>query len=157
MMTAPLFCQTPDGSGRPCEQDGPGRPDKPGRPENKAAFDRIRAEKIAFFTSELDLSPEEAEKFWPVYNQFSKESKEAHDATMKALQGVCTAKEKNLQKKEIESAVDAYVKAFETENKVLGKYYPQFKKVLPIEKVARLFKAEEDFKIKMIRGLRAPR
>lgn len=31
---------------------------------------RIEAEKIAFFTRRMDLSPEEAKLFWPVYNDF---------------------------------------------------------------------------------------
>ena len=30
---------------------------------------RMMSEKVAFFTVELDLTPEEAQKFWPVYNQ----------------------------------------------------------------------------------------
>ena len=30
--------------------------------------DEIMSQKIAFFTQELDLTPEEAQKFWPVYN-----------------------------------------------------------------------------------------
>jgi len=33
-------------------------------------FERIEAEKIAFITKELNLTPEEAQKFFPVYNQY---------------------------------------------------------------------------------------
>jgi len=33
----------------------------------------IEALKVAFISKELDLTPEEAQKFWPVYNQYSKE------------------------------------------------------------------------------------
>jgi len=35
----------------------------------------IEALKIAFISKELALTPEEAQKFWPVYNQYSKELK----------------------------------------------------------------------------------
>ena len=54
-------------------------------------FDRILSQKIAFFTKELDLSSEEAVKFWPVYNEYSKEQCAAHRETMKALKELKTA------------------------------------------------------------------
>jgi hypothetical protein len=37
----------------------------------------IEALKVAFISKELNLSPEEAEHFWPVYNQYSDELKNA--------------------------------------------------------------------------------
>ena len=36
------------------------------------------AEKIAYFTSELDLTPEEAQLFWPVYNMLQDEREKYH-------------------------------------------------------------------------------
>src|SRR5260221_12101410 len=33
----------------------------------------IEALKVAFISRELNLTPEEAEKFWPVYNQYAQE------------------------------------------------------------------------------------
>ena len=38
--------------------------------------DKIKAQRIAFITERLNLSPDEATKFWPVYNQFSGELEE---------------------------------------------------------------------------------
>ena len=35
----------------------------------------FEAQKIAFFTQELDLSPEEATLFWPLYNEMQKKIK----------------------------------------------------------------------------------
>ena len=35
----------------------------------------IEALKVAFISKELELTPDEAQKFWPVYNQYSKELK----------------------------------------------------------------------------------
>jgi hypothetical protein len=39
--------------------------------------ERLEALKIAYITKRLDLSPEEAQKFWPVYNQYAEELKQA--------------------------------------------------------------------------------
>ncbi len=36
---------------------------------------RIEALKIAYITKRLDLSPDEAQKFWPIYNQYAEELK----------------------------------------------------------------------------------
>ena len=43
----------------------------------KSSYDKEKLEsaKVAFITQRLDLSPEQAEKFWPVYNQHSKEKR----------------------------------------------------------------------------------
>ena len=36
--------------------------------------DKIKTLKIAFITEKLDLSEQEAQKFWPVYNAFEEEN-----------------------------------------------------------------------------------
>ncbi|MDY5317469.1 MAG: hypothetical protein SPH10_03165, partial [Candidatus Cryptobacteroides sp.] len=48
----------------------------------------MRAEKIAYFTEALELTSEEAEKFWPVYNKCEKEKQKAFDSQMKALRSL---------------------------------------------------------------------
>ena len=40
------------------------------QPEKKK--EDIKAMKIGFITNELNLTPDEAQKFWPVYNEFQK-------------------------------------------------------------------------------------
>ena len=41
--------------------------------------ERVRSQKIAFITSEVGLTPQEAEKFWPVYNPVSYTHLRAHE------------------------------------------------------------------------------
>lgn len=43
--------------------------------EGKSNYDKEKLEsaKVAFITKRLDLSPDQAEKFWPLYNQHSKQ------------------------------------------------------------------------------------
>ena len=133
---------------------GPQGPQAPGQapaPDKKWA-EKIQAEKIAFITTELDLTPEEAQVFWPVYNKYWKENMAAHDATMKAFWALRV--EDGVSDKEISARVDAYVAAYTAEQNLFEGYYAAVKKVLPIEKVARLIMAEDNFRMKMIRGLR---
>ncbi len=41
----------------------------PPRPMNKVQRERLESYRIQFITKKLDLTPAEAEKFWPLYNE----------------------------------------------------------------------------------------
>ncbi|TDQ19348.1 hypothetical protein DFQ04_1169 [Algoriphagus boseongensis] len=43
--------------------------------------ERLQAARIAFITTRIDLTPEQAEKFWPIFNQFT----EQKEATMRQI------------------------------------------------------------------------
>lgn len=113
----------------------------------------IQNEKIAYFTSEIDLTPEEAQQFWPIYNKYWKEATAAHGKTMQALYNIKKNKDK-VSTEEMEKLVNAYIKAVNTERLSFTRYFSEFKKILPIEKVGKLYVAEEMFKRKMIHKLR---
>ena len=120
--------------------------------------DKIMSEKIAFITSELDLSPSEAQVFWPVYNQLAKEQhesqkavKEAYIALMKGLE------DENISDKEIDRLFDKYL-AVKEANKGNGKAEADmYRRVLPSKKVVKLYVAEEKFRRVHIRNLSGPR
>ena len=42
-------------------------------PAESQKMQNIEALKIAFISRQIQLTPDEAEKFWPVYNQYSNE------------------------------------------------------------------------------------
>ena len=44
---------------------------------NQRDLDKLQAYKIAFLTRKLDLSAEEAQKFWPIYNKYEAELRDA--------------------------------------------------------------------------------
>ena len=46
-------------------------------PESKVSMQTIETLKTAYITKELNLSPDEAQKFWPTYNNFIGELKKA--------------------------------------------------------------------------------
>jgi hypothetical protein len=39
--------------------------------QNNRKIEKIKAIQVAFISNKLDLTPEEAQKFWPIFNQFS--------------------------------------------------------------------------------------
>lgn len=93
-------------------------------PEENA---KIEALKIAFISKKLDLSPEEAQKFWPVYNQYFKEMRQL------------IKENKNDEDPDI----------IEKEQKMVDvrkKYRDQFVKIIGQQRMNKLFNAERDFR-----------
>ena len=115
--------------------------------------DKFRSEKIAFITTELNLTPAEAEKFWPVYNQVAEEKKVALEAVIKAYKELDEAVKNKAADAEIGKLTKAYVEANSTFQSIDGKYLKDLQKVLPAEKVAKLFLCEEKFRRQQIHRL----
>ena len=106
------------------------------------------AMKIGYITKELDLTPQEATVFWPVYNLMQKDlqalRKERRVAINNALINYDSMKDK-----EVEEFVDGEIAFRQKELDVRKKYHPQLKTVLPIKKLAKLYRAEGKAKQKM--------
>jgi hypothetical protein len=113
--------------------------------------EKVDALRIAFLTDYLDLTSDESQKFWPVYNQMRDEMK------------VYMEKEENLLKnKKIDALTDAELSKiiqehFDNEQAMLNikkKYAEQFTKLLPMKKVVLLADAENAFKRKLLEHAR---
>ncbi len=102
-------------------QDETTTPIDPG--ERAKIAQSVEALKIAFMTKELNLTTEEAQKFWPIYNGFSSELKKAR----------------------VENKLDDI--AFEEKKVVIMKKYKEdFKRVLNNDdRVRKCFRAEPEF------------
>lgn len=133
-------------------QETPPTPPKP--PKDMAQKrEMVEAMKTGFFTKELDLSPEEAQKFWPVYNMYDKEMKELQKAHREKMR---SAKENidEISDKEAEVLVDDYIFQEQKELDIKKKYHGEFKKVLPIKKVGKLYHAEDKFKKELLEKMK---
>lgn len=126
------------------------------RAHHEAMMKKIQSEKVGFFTAELDLTPEEAQLFWPVYNQYTKESRTAHKSTVVALKAMKNNNNGQIADSELELLVKTYLDAMEREQSLMSTYFEEFKKVLPMAKVAKLYLVEDLFRMKMINLLRKP-
>ncbi len=137
MASTALFAQKP--GGRP-----------PGDREN------IESLKIAFLTRKLNLSPEEAQKFWPVYNKFSDELKNIREERMNRMKDTRENFDQ-MPDKDVEKIIDAEITSRQQELDILKKYHGQFKQSLPVKKIALLYRAEEDFKRELLEKIRERR
>jgi Spy/CpxP family protein refolding chaperone len=115
--------------------------------------ENIDAMKIAFITNKLDLTPEEAQKFWPVYNQYNDKLQELRK---KRKQDERDAKQKfdEMSDKDVEQMIDNDLAMRQKEMDLQKEYTTKFKTVLPIKKVAKLYAAEEQFKMVLLNKLK---
>lgn len=110
--------------------------------------DKIEPLRIAFLTKYLELTSEEAQKFWPVYNQMRAEMKVIADKEDNLRSGKSI---NDMTDEELNKLIAAHL---DNEQKMLDikkKYAEEFKKVLPLRKVALLADAENEFKREMIK------
>lgn len=113
-------------------------------------MERLRAEKVAFLTQEMDLTESEAQVFWPIYNQLQKEQREAFYKTREAYKAMEKGVKEGKTGKEMEKLVNAYVEAKQQGDGFETKTMNKLLKALPAEKVARYFMAEEKFRHQQI-------
>lgn len=114
---------------------------------------KMMSEKIAFLTTEIGITPQEAQKFWPVYNELNTERDQIMGEIFicyKELEDAVTAKK---PAKEIEKLLKKYLDAQARLRKTDEKTEESYKKVLSIDKVARLYVAEEKFRRMQIHRL----
>lgn len=97
------------------------RPDMDAR---VAELKKIQAMELAFITKELNLNPAEAQKFWPIFNQYRNDLKMA------------------AQSKNYKDNLDRQQKMLD----VRKKYRDDFEKVVNHERANRVFGAEDEFK-----------
>lgn len=130
------------------------RPDGKGRQHNhQEMMSRLHSEHIAFLSSELELTPEEAETFWPVFNKAQKEQRENNKAFGIAFKNLKTALKENKPENEVKEALDAYSKAKREQKNVLAEYKDEFIRILGVQKTAKLYVAEDSFRNRQIHKL----
>jgi len=121
-------------------------------------WDKFRAEKVSFLTDKLQLTPTEAQKFWPVYNELEKKRWEAQNLR-RDLEIKVYVSEETLSKKEVIQLTRDYSSSMQKEAELYVNYNEDFLKILPPEKVLLLYKSENEFRMHMIRksiGQRRP-
>lgn len=113
---------------------------------DRDTHDRMKAERVAFLTAEMDLTPSEAEKFWPVYNDMEKERRMSFHKVISSYGALDEGIKNGKSEKEISALLDAYVEAMKASRGIEAKYVPVFSKIVPVEKVAKMFIGEEKFR-----------
>lgn len=138
LIAAPLFAQ----------------PEGPERLRQKK--EKVDAMKAAFITQELELTPEEAQKFWPVFNEMDKKI-EAY--RLKDVEQHMKMREegKTLEDLSDDEVNKMMIERFNDEAAILEikkAYHEKYLKILGTKRTARLYMAERKFQRELMRKMR---
>jgi len=123
----------------------------PGSAQNPN-MERLNAYKIAFFTKRLNLTPQEAEKFWPVYNEF--QAKKIHTQQERALIAqTVNVNGSTMSEKELIDLGDKWVDLEVQEARLSQEFHIKVKTILPPMKIVRLYQAENQYKLQLLNEL----
>lgn len=103
---------------------------------------KIKDLKVAYFTEKLNLTSSESDKFWKIYNQYEAERQSLKKASKKP-EG---QKISEMTDAEINHFIDSALDKKEKEALLQKKYFVEFRKVLPPQKVVKLLFVEEQFR-----------
>ena len=114
--------------------------------------EKIEAMKVAYITDKLDLTPKEAQQFWPVFNEFDDKLKGLRQERRKDTKDGMDNLDQ-LSDKEVETLIDSEIGYRQRELDLMKEYHAKFKAVLPARKVAKLYRAQEDFKRELLKKI----
>ena len=119
-------------------------------------LDRLNAYKIAFFTKRLNLTSREAEKFWPVYNEFQ-EMKNKIQLQRQELNRTFNQTGADMTDKEMTELGDRLIALQVQEAALAQEFHNKIKVILSPVKVLRLYQAENQYRLQLLNELRERR
>lgn len=103
--------------------------------------EKVKADKKLLVASAMQMTESEAEKFWPLYDQFQQELDKLADRTRNLIEKFAAnfAGMNNATAREL---LDEYMRLQSDRVKLLQTYLPKFRSVLPEPKAARYYQVE---------------
>lgn len=119
--------------------------------DNPEAQKKIEDLKAAYLTRQLNLSPQEAQKFWPVYNQYQHQMEDLANKRRQNLEARNHLN--NASDQQVDQSLDQDFRLQQRALQLREQYRKRFGEVIPSKKVMQLYKSEKDFNMKLIQQL----
>ncbi|WP_293872230.1 sensor of ECF-type sigma factor [Flavobacterium sp.] len=117
--------------------------------------EQIRAIKIGFITNELDLTPDEATKFWPLFNGFEDKQQEIKKIRLKGyLERLDDDALDKLSDKDASTMLTQMESSEDELYQAKKKFVLSLKGVIAPIKILKLKRAEENFNKKLLQQYR---
>ena len=124
----------------------------------KEKKEKVKALKVAYITEQLDLTKEEAQKFWPIYNAFDDKQAELRHEKMRAiLDRFEPGNVDKLSEKEASTLLTQMEAVEESLFTLRKKFIKDLQGVLSAKKIVKLKKAEEDFNRTLLKQMKERR
>lgn len=119
--------------------------------------EKVKALKTAFITTELSLTQQEAEKFWPIYNAFEDKQFELRHEKMKSYMKRMDSDLETMTEKDASNLLSQMESVEEEMHLLRKKLVADLKSVISSHKIIKLKKAEEDFNRNLLKQYRENR
>ena len=117
--------------------------------------EQLKSLKVAFITSELSLTSEEAAKFWPLYNAYEEKQQDIRKEKLKGyLDRMDQESFDNLSDKEAATILTNMENSEDELHQAKKKFVASLKGVISPLKILKLKKAEENFNRKLLQQYR---
>ncbi|WP_428225392.1 sensor of ECF-type sigma factor [Flavobacterium sp.] len=113
-------------------------------------IEKIKALRIAFISDRLDLTPEEAQKFWPIFNQFEDKHFELRRQKQNLMFQLRPENASSLSDKEVQSLMDQEEKLEIELHNTKKQLAKNLQGVIPNQKIMMLRQLEIEFKQKLL-------
>lgn len=121
--------------------------------DNQQKKEMIETQKVSFITKYLNLTSTEAEKFWPVYNEFVSKKQEL---LKKQKEEIINKKIDEMTDKEAETLINQQIIHAQEMLDLRKTYLIKYKEVLPLKKLAKLTEAEKQFRQYLLKQANQP-
>jgi hypothetical protein len=112
--------------------------------------DKVELLRVSFITKKVELTAAEAEKFWPVYNEYNDKIK----SIRRNLKQNYKQKSGNLTDKDAEELYALEQQSRQAELDVHKQYSERLKAIIGVKKMVKLRIAEEEFKRVLIEEIK---
>lgn len=121
--------------------------------QHKKGREKIRAYKISFLTEKLNLTSNEAEKFWPIYNKYNKKMMQLHREERYNIrkQVIENGGVDKLSEKDSKNILEKIRNIAKQRYEVKTNFHDKVSKILPLKKILTLEIAEHEFNRKLFK------
>jgi len=118
--------------------------------QSDEAMKKLESAKIGLITERLDLTPEQAEKFWPIYREFAQQRNELRNEFREARRDMDPTE---ASEEENERLVKLHLRLKEREVDLEKEYSEKLLRVINSRQLISLRRAEDDFRKMILRRI----
>jgi Spy/CpxP family protein refolding chaperone len=118
---------------------------------SKERLQNIQNAKIAYITEKLNLTPEQSQKFWPLYNQLETE----RNALREKSRDLRNVNLEAMSDAEIRTALNNRLSWRQSELDLDKQYMDKFLRVISVRQLATLYRSEREFMKVLLKKLDA--
>lgn len=115
--------------------------------QDKESIDKIERARVTYINEQLKLTPEQAEKFWPLYREYADRRKGLQDEFRNAVQNLGPDATEDDKKRVIEMGTQLKQRGLDMERD----YSDRLMRVINAQQMLNLRQAEENFRLMLLR------